>query len=146
MCPEITLRKYRPGDVEAMIRLDEICFADAFRFDRESMRSFAEARNAVSLVGENGNGEIAGFVILHVERRAAGVCGYVVTLDVAPDHRREGLASRLMQEAERRAGEAGARWLELHVFTGNEGAIRFYERTGYVRVGVRRRFYWVAGL
>jgi ribosomal-protein-alanine N-acetyltransferase len=69
-----------------------------------------------------------------------------VTLDVAENYRRVGLAGRLMREVEARAATAGARSMELHVFTGNEGAIRFYERLGYARVGVRRRFYGAAGL
>jgi ribosomal-protein-alanine N-acetyltransferase len=50
-----------------------------------------------------------------------------------------------MREAEARAA-ATALWMELHVFTGNEAAICFYERLGYERVGVRRRFYGGAGL
>jgi ribosomal-protein-alanine N-acetyltransferase len=44
---------------------------------------------------------------------------------------------------ERRAFTAGARRMELDVFTGNLGAIRFYERLGYERVGMRPWFYGV---
>ncbi len=143
---EIVLREYREADLEAICRLDEDCFAAAFRFDRKSMREFAEARNAICLVAETRRGEIAGFVIVHLDRVAAGLQGYVVTLDVAEEYRREGVASRLMLEAESRAGAAGARRMELHVFTGNEGAIRFYERMGYSRLAVRRRFYRADGL
>jgi ribosomal-protein-alanine N-acetyltransferase len=129
-----------------MFRLDEVCFTAEFRFDRESMLVFAEARNAIVVVAEVGGSEIVGFVIVHVEGAATGRRGYVVTLDVAENHRREGLAGRLMREVEERAAAAGAGWMELHVFTGNEGAIRFYERSGYARVAVRRRFYGSAGL
>jgi ribosomal-protein-alanine N-acetyltransferase len=142
----IVLRDYRTSDLEAIFRLDEVCFAVPFRFDRESMLAFAEARNAIVVVAEGAGEEIVGFVIAHVERAAAGRRAYVVTLDVAENHRRIGLARRLMREVEARSAAAGARWMELHVFTGNEGAIRFYERLGYVRVGVQRRFYGAAGL
>ena len=31
--------------------------------------------------------------------------------------------------------------MTLHVFTGNEGAIRFYEHEGYVLKGKARNFY-----
>jgi ribosomal-protein-alanine N-acetyltransferase len=142
MSMAVILREYRDADLEAICRLDEACFAEAFRFDCESMREFAEARSAVALVAEEDSGGIAGFVIVHVEmgeRRR----GYVVTLDVAEEFRREGVASRLMMEVESRVGTG---WMELHVFTGNEGAIRFYERMGYRRVGMRRRFYQADGL
>ncbi len=143
---EIVLRDYRDTDLEAIYSLDEDCFVVAFRFDRESMREFAEARNAICLIAERGGGGLAGFVIVHLDAMAAGLRGYVVTLDVAEGVRREGVASKLMVEAERRARVVGALQMELHVFTGNEGAIRLYERMGYSRLAVRRRFYRTSGL
>jgi ribosomal-protein-alanine N-acetyltransferase len=41
---------------------------------------------------------------------------------------------------------AGVRWMQLHVFTGNAGAIRFYERLGYERISMQKDFYGEAGL
>jgi [ribosomal protein S18]-alanine N-acetyltransferase len=144
---EIVLREYRESDLETIYRLDRDCFAVAFRFDRKAMQEFAEASNAICLVAETRSGdEIVGFVIVHLDLVAAGLQGYVVTLDVAEGYRREGIASRLMLEAESRVGAAGARRMELHVFTGNEGAIHFYERMGYSRAAVHRRFYRANGL
>jgi [ribosomal protein S18]-alanine N-acetyltransferase len=66
---------------------------------------------------------------------------YVVTLDVAPAWRRHGLARRLMAEVEAKARAMGAQSIALHVFTGNFGAIRFYEEIGYGRVGMVEAFY-----
>jgi ribosomal-protein-alanine N-acetyltransferase len=146
MVSESELRSYSEGDLDAIYRLDQVCFSNEFRFGRESMRAFAEAKGAVTLIAEATGGEIAGFVIVQIERRRDSVLGYVVTLDVAEKCRRRGLARTLLLEAEKRAAVAGALWMELHVFTGNEGAIRFYERSGYALVGVRRRFYGGAGL
>ena len=51
-----------------------------------------------------------------------------------------------MLEAEARVFAQGARWMDLHVFTGNAQAIRFYERLGYQPVGELRDFYGKAGL
>ncbi len=146
MSGEILFRDYRSTDLEAMFRLDEACFAEEFRFDRESMREFAEERNAVVRIAEKVCGEIAGFVIAHIQQVASELCAYVVTLDVATDYRRKGLARRLMKEAEDRASVMGARWMQLHVFTGNTGAIQFYEELGYERIRTRRRFYGAPGM
>jgi ribosomal-protein-alanine N-acetyltransferase len=146
MSGEIFLREYRGTDLEAMFRLDEACFAEEFRFDRESMREFAEERNAIVRIAEEVSGELAGFIIVHVERVAMGWRGYVVTLDVAAEWRQKGLGRRLMREAEACAVTAGVGWMQLHVFTGNAGAIRFYERLGYEQIRVQRRFYGAAGL
>jgi ribosomal-protein-alanine N-acetyltransferase len=146
MSGEIFLRNYRTTDLDAMFLLDEACFEQEFRFDRESMREFAEERNAVVQVAEKVCGEIAGFVIAHIERVASELRAYAVTLDVARDCRKKGLAMRLMREAEARAIAAGVRWIQLHVFIGNKAAIRFYERLGYERIRVRRGYYGAAGL
>jgi ribosomal-protein-alanine N-acetyltransferase len=146
MSSEICFRDYRATDLEAMFQLDEACFAEEFRFDRESMREFAEEQNAVVRIAEKGSGEIVGFVIVHVERVVTGWRAYVVTLDVAAECRQKGLARRLMREVEACATVTGVRWMQLHVFTGNVGAIRFYERLGYQRISLKRGFYGEAGL
>jgi ribosomal-protein-alanine N-acetyltransferase len=138
---EIVLRDFRATDLDAMFLLDEACFDTAFRFDWESMREFVAEPRAITIIAEDVRGGLAGFVITHVESRLNAKRGYVVTLDVAAESRRTGVAGRLMDESERRAALAGAAQVELHVFAENEGAIRFYEGRGYQRVGARPGFY-----
>ena len=133
----VVLRGYRDGDLEAMFRLDEICFEEPFRFSRVAMRRFAEARRARVVLAEL-RGEMVGFCIVHVEQ---GGVGYVVTLDVAPEMRRRGLARLLMDRGEEAVREAGCGVMVLHVFEGNEAAVRFYERVGYRLVGRDVGFY-----
>ena len=132
----IELRGYEPRDLAAMFRLDEACFAEPFRFTQAAMRRFAESRQARVVIAES-DGTLAGFAILHVEGRV----GYVVTLDVAEDFRRRGLALLLMQAMEQQAVDAGCSVVGLHVFVGNETAIRFYEHAGYERAGDVPGFY-----
>ncbi|HXC96490.1 MAG TPA: N-acetyltransferase [Edaphobacter sp.] len=146
MSNKIVVRDYRPTDLIAMFRLDEACFAEEFRFDLESMREFAEEPNVIVRIAENGCGGIAGFVVAHVERIASELQAYLVTLDVAREYRRRGVAKRLMSEAESQAAKAGVRWIQLHVFTGNEAAIHLYEKLGYRRVKIHRGYYGRAGL
>jgi [ribosomal protein S18]-alanine N-acetyltransferase len=144
---EVVLRGYRGEDLTEICRLDEACFAKAFRFSRGSMRQFVERKGAIVVVaewclgGETRHDEcikIVGFVVVHVERSGRG---YVVTLDVAEEWRRRGLAGAMMEEAETQARVAGAVGMELHVYSGNEGAIGFYEGRGYQRMGVVKSFY-----
>jgi [ribosomal protein S18]-alanine N-acetyltransferase len=133
---DITLREYEPGDLEAMYALDVVCFEPVFQFSRRAMRHFAEASWAVTSLAE-ADGELAGFCIAEVDDEI----GYVVTLDVALAWRRKGLAQRLMADVEAKAQAAGAKEMALHVFTGNVGAMQFYERIGYDRVGMAKGFY-----
>jgi ribosomal-protein-alanine N-acetyltransferase len=124
-----------------MYALDLICFAPVFQFSRGAMRGFAEAPGAVTVLAEAENhgaqGELAGFCITQLDQRT----GYVVTLDVAPAWRRRGLAQRLMAVVESKLHSAGAEKMELHVFTGNAEAIRFYQSIGYTQAGTEIDFY-----
>lgn len=133
-------RSYEPADLDALFHLDEACFAAPFRFSRGMMRRFAEAKHARVLVAETGI-ELAGFCIVHVERVAGGCVGYVVTLDVAEEFRRKGLARELMRRGEAEAVQAGCSEMLLHVFVGNMDAIRFYEKVGYARLRRAVAFY-----
>ncbi len=126
--------RLRPGsldDVGALYALDQRCFDPPFQFDLSSMIRFVIERDAVVVVADAGR-VLAGFVILHSEHGS----GYVVTLDVAPEFRRKGVAQALL-----RAAEQGLDEVELHVFAGNRGAVSFYERCGYVRLRGEPDFY-----
>ena len=59
---------------------------------------------------------------------------YFSDLSVDPDHRRRGVASALMVEAERRAREMGFDELYLGVRSTNELALQMYGRMGYESV------------
>ena len=151
MSMEVKLREFREGDLEAIFRLDEACFAADFRFDRESMRQFVTRKGAIVVLavateGSGCEGEVAGFVIVHLEGRRRMVRGYVVTVDTADGWRRRGVGARLMDAAEMAVRKSGAAVMDLHVYTENDGAIKFYEGRGYVRAGMVKRFYGTAGL
>jgi ribosomal protein S18 acetylase RimI-like enzyme len=151
------LRGYRSGDLEAMVWLDEACFSAAFRFDRRTMRQFAEARRAIVVIAEDslvsledrradGMAGFVGFIVVHLEGSARERYGYIVSIDVAPELRRAGLGGQLLKQAEEQVRASGVRRVGLHVAVDNAGAIRFYEGSGYARVGVAPGFYQEAGL
>jgi ribosomal-protein-alanine N-acetyltransferase len=132
----ITLRDYRPGDWEAMYALDLQCFEPPFRFSRRAMRGFAEAAGSITTLAQ-AKGDLAGFCVVQMEEHV----GYVVTLDVAAPWRRRGLARTLMSDMETKVRAAGGTAMALHVFPGNEGAVRFYQTIGYHPLGVAEEFY-----
>ncbi len=123
-----------------MVALDDACFEEPFRFSRSSMKSFAEAKNACTLLAED-EGRLAGFCILHVEMSRRRVVGYLVTLDVAAAYRRQGVATELMQAVERMALADECSAVMLHVYAKSEGAISFYRGLGFVMLYVEEGFY-----
>jgi len=137
---EFTLRPGTPVDVEAMHELDLLCFDKPFRFDRKSMRKYATHPEAIVVIAEF-EGELRGFIVVNPTRRRALHSAYITTLDVHPDFRRMGIARALLAEAERLAAASGAVTMQLHVFTGNESAVSFYESAGYEQLLHTEDFY-----
>lgn len=56
---------------------------------------------------------------------------YVLALYVAPEHRRQGIATALLQRAQAWAQARGDRQIGLQVFAGNKAAIALYRKLGY---------------
>ena len=123
-----------------MHALDVVCFEKPFRFTRGAMRRLAETKKARVVVAEVGD-VLAGFVIVHMEEAEEGRTGYIVTLDVQPALRRSGIAGILIVEVERLARVESCAALVLHVFAGNEAAIRFYGHAGFMRAHRVEEFY-----
>jgi ribosomal protein S18 acetylase RimI-like enzyme len=62
--------------------------------------------------------------------------GYAEILDlgVVESHRRQGIGSRLLQDAEHKSKAASVFCVYLSTYAGDAGAIAFYRQSGYTRV------------
>ena len=65
---------------------------------------------------------------------------HIMNVAVDPDHRRQGLATALINRLLERVAEDDARFT-LEVRRSNAGAIVLYERFGFKVAGMRRRYY-----
>ena len=65
----------------------------------------------------------------------------VLTIATHPDHRREGLARRLLERFHATARARGATTAFLEVAADNAPALALYLSAGYVQVGQRRAYY-----
>ncbi|HSL64030.1 MAG TPA: ribosomal protein S18-alanine N-acetyltransferase [Gaiellaceae bacterium] len=66
---------------------------------------------------------------------------HVMNIAVAPDHRRKGIATALLERLFELTGGEGRRGYTLEVRVSNAGAIRLYERLGFKGRGIRRGYY-----
>jgi len=66
---------------------------------------------------------------------------HIMNLAVAPDHRRRGLATRVLLSLIDEALGLGASHLTLELRVTNEGARALYEKFGFAPVGVRPGYY-----
>jgi putative acetyltransferase len=126
-----SLRPYRAEDEEAAIALwlatwrlayPSIDFDARVPWWRERWRNEL-VPNAAVIVAEAAE-ELIGFVTIDAS-------GYLDQLVVAPAHWGSEIATRLVDEAKRRSPSG----VTLLVNADNARAIRFYERSGFVRAG-----------
>lgn len=65
----------------------------------------------------------------------------ITTLGTTLNHRRQGIAKRLMEYGLRHAFQSGAERISLEVRVGNIAAITLYESFGFQRKGIRKDYY-----
>jgi len=123
----VVLREIRPSDFEEMYRLDQVCFEPGIAYSREDLWRFLAIATADGVVAEAA-GRIAGFAIGY---RTSKRVARVVTLDVDPKRRRQGLGRDLLEDLLGRFVRSGAREARLEVSVENPGAIAFYESLGF---------------
>lgn len=70
----------------------------------------------------------------------AGEC-HLLNICIHPDHRRQGLASRLIEELLEHARRKRASLALLEVRVSNEIACRLYMRLGFNEIGLRKHYY-----
>ena len=67
--------------------------------------------------------------------------GYIVTMDILPDYRRRGMASEILRDIEQKLLTKGVQAIWLETATDNEPAIAFWQKHGFRKVRVRKRYY-----
>jgi [ribosomal protein S18]-alanine N-acetyltransferase len=134
----ITIRAMGAEDLDLVLSLErrtpEAPHWDRTAYERCLVPAASEMRSA--WVAEDA-GELVGFA---VARQVADVCE-LESIVVVEGSRRKGTGKALMEAVLAWAGVHGAKRLELEVRAGNENALRFYERGGLVREGVRPGYY-----
>ncbi len=86
---------------------------------------------------DKGEGEVVAYAGLWVVVDE----GHITTVAVDPDHRRQGIGKRLIQELLKRGEAKGVECATLEVRASNEGAIQMYEQLGFKQAATRRNYY-----
>ncbi|HTZ99246.1 MAG TPA: N-acetyltransferase [Candidatus Aquilonibacter sp.] len=134
-----TLRNYSPADFETLYEIDQACYEPAIAYSRSELRAYLRFPGADCVVAETTGRKpsIAGFCITAREDDWS----YIITIDVLAAHRRGGVGSLLLTEAERRLAERGVSEIALDTAVNNAAAIAFWQKHGYRIRGTRKGYY-----
>ena len=132
----LNIRPYDPVDFNALCRMDAECYAPEIAYSRRTMRAFLRLPGAECLVAEEG-GAVLGFILTDRD----GPAGHVITLDVAPEARRRGVGTQLLEAAHGSLATHGVREVELETSTTNQAAVAFWKHHGYRACGLLPNYY-----
>ena len=119
-------------------RLDQRCFIDGEAYSRETFEYLLTAPESVSYRAVTQAGLMVGFIVGLVEPDHTG---HVTTLGVAAEHRRRGIARRMMQKVEDGFRRRSVRIIRLEVRAINTGAQHLYSDLGYTVTQRLPRYY-----
>ncbi|WP_280153125.1 GNAT family N-acetyltransferase [Piscinibacter sp. XHJ-5] len=144
----IRIRILTPADAAAFqtLRLqalaeDPVAFASSYEEERDTpMATVAERLQPLddrAIVGAFDHGHLVGLAAWHREEmRKLRHKGFVWGVFVAPTHRGQGLARRLLEAVIALARNAeGIRQLNLTAYAANQAAVTLYESLGFVVYG-----------
>ena len=127
-----------------MTIMDQVCVLEEMAFSmpwhKESFIEMIEHKDAMYLVAEEKNHP--GRVIACCGMRHIVGEGDISNVVVHPDFRKRGVAYDMLTELLSRSKKKyGITEYTLEVRCSNSGAIRLYEKLGFVNEGIRKNFY-----
>lgn len=144
---DVLIRPVRPEDLDAVTRVEAVCFPEAEAAARDSLFQRIKAFPDSFFVAEQA-GQVIGFIngcvtddrVICDEmfediglHKPDGAYQSIFGLDVVPEYQHQGIASRLMRRLIEEARTAGRKGL---ILTCKDRLIGFYETFGYRNLGV----------
>ncbi|UNX54318.1 ribosomal protein S18-alanine N-acetyltransferase [Georgenia sp. TF02-10] len=131
---DVVLRPLTRADLDQVLALEPVLFGPG-AWSRGTYLDELAAPGRVYVAAADGD-RLVGYAGI-----ALGEEAQVMTVGVAPGHRRRGIGTHLLAALLDAAREAGARSVLLEVRASDDGAQALYARAGFVPVGRRRNYY-----
>lgn len=133
----ISIRAGTRFDIDALLALENRCFTT----DRLSRRSFMRfvSKGAHNLLVADQGGEILGYVL--VLFRSGTSLARIYSIAVSDAARGQGVASKLLTQAELIASKRYCLFIRLEVHTDNTAALALYNKFGYKSFTHLKQYY-----
>jgi ribosomal-protein-alanine N-acetyltransferase len=132
---ELELRRLDLADLDAIERIERASYPTPW--SRSMFASELAKPSSLSFGAVDETGTLVGYLVLSRYVDA----WHIMNVAVAPERRRQGIASALLQRLLELTKDDSLRGYTLEVRVSNLGAIRLYERFGFRRKGIRRGYY-----
>jgi ribosomal-protein-alanine N-acetyltransferase len=132
---KLELRRLQLADLDAIERIERMSYPTPW--SRSMFASELAKPSSLSLGAVDETGRLVGYLVLSRYVDA----WHVMNVAVAPESRRQGIASALLRRLLDQTKDDGQRGYTLEVRVSNLGAISLYQRFGFRPKGVRRGYY-----
>jgi ribosomal-protein-alanine N-acetyltransferase len=139
MATPFFIRLLRLSDLDRILEIERASFGDD-AYDRNLFAEFYHKCGELFLVAVRGR-TVCGYMVTCIGGKSAGGRAELVSVAVDPRLRGKGIASALMDSTLRRLRRRGIARFGLCVKVTNHPAIAFYERYGFTRSRIVRRYY-----
>jgi len=135
---DYAIKQLTPAHLAEVLRLNIRCFRNGDNYTKHTFNYLLNEPRTLSYRVVTEAGDMAAFAFVMVNDRNAA---HLTTIGVAPEHRRRGLATTLLDHIENalRQKEIGTIMLEVRV--GNVEAQQLYRQLGYFVVQRISRYY-----
>ena len=131
---QVEIRNAEERDLEQVEALEVANFSRPWPIDM--LRRQLPSDRHEFLVAAQGD-KVLGYIgMLHVMDE-----GYISNVAVSPEHRRQGIADKLIDRLCKICEGLSLSFVTLEVRAGNAPAIALYEKHGFRRVGLRKNYY-----
>lgn len=131
---EIIIRKMQPEDLLQVCEIEKDNFS--VPWSEKSFKDSMERTDTVFLVAVE-DGQVAGYIGCYC---IAGT-GEITNVAVKETHRRKGIGGMLLEKLFEEGAILNTHEFFLEVRESNEAAIGLYSRQGFVKEGIRKKFY-----
>ena len=132
---DVTIRRMTAADAEDVWRIETATFPTpwSLRDFEHEMRDNPCARYLVAVKAE----KIVGFAGIHIILDE----GHITNIAVVREERGQGIGRELTSALMQYAANLGVQYVTLEVRENNEPAKNLYRSLGFIKVGVRKKYY-----
>ena len=125
---EYDIRPLTAAHLKEVLSLNLRCFTAGDSYNKHTLNYLLNEPRTLSFKAVTSSGELVAFAFVMMNPNGAA---HLTTIGVAPEHRRRGLADRILNHIEHKLRRKDVGTIMLEVRVSNYGAQQLYRRSGF---------------